>query len=132
MRSSRVLAGISLLCLLAGCGGRSPLVGPWVVDLQATVEQARRDGIPAQSAPQIRSVYAGGRIEITEQAIVARVAGMPDAIARNYRILDEQDGCYHLAINGAPGTHAYCLRGRHLLVHDPATPLTVVFQREAD
>jgi len=127
-----MLAGVSLLWLLAGCGGRSPLVGSWAVDLQSTVEQARRDGIPAQSAPQIRSVYAGGRIEITEQAIVARVAGMPDAVSRNYRILGQQDDCYRLAINGAPGTHAYCLRGRHLLVHDPATPLTVVFQREAD
>lgn len=124
------LAGL-LLCLpaLAGCAGRSPLHGQWVVDLQATVEQARRDGITAQAVPQIRAVYAGGRMEITGKALLMRVDGMPEAVTRNYRVLGEQGGCYRMAINGAPGTHAYCLRGTRLLVHDPATPLTVVFRR---
>ncbi|HYG05254.1 MAG TPA: hypothetical protein VD865_02455 [Stenotrophomonas sp.] len=122
-----------LLCLpaLAGCEARQPLHGRWVVDLPATVEQARRDGITAQAVPQIREVYAGGRIEITPDAVVMRVDGLPDAIARNYRVLGEQDGCYRMAISGAPGAHAYCVRGQRLLVHDPSTPLTVVFQRES-
>ncbi len=79
--------------------------------------------------PQIRAVYGGGRIEITGQALVMRIDGMPEAISRNYRILDQQGDCYRMEINGAPGTHRYCLRGARLLVHDPSTPLTVVFRR---
>ncbi|HEY9252973.1 MAG TPA: hypothetical protein VIP30_00385 [Stenotrophomonas sp.] len=129
MKRGAKLAWWLCLPLLAGCVGRSPLHGHWEVDLQATVEQARRDGITAQAVPQIRAVYGGGRMEITGEALVMRVDGMPEAVARNYRVLGEQDGCYQMAINGAPGTHAYCLRGTHLLVHDPATPLTVVFRR---
>lgn len=131
----RRLQGALLLAsvaALAACSGRSPLWGHWSVDLDATVEQARRDGIPAQAAPQIREVFARGRVEITEQALVMRVAGMPDALARNYRIVGEQAGCYRLEINGAPGTHDYCLRGDRLLVRDPTTPLTVVFKREGE
>jgi len=125
------LAAMSCVLALAGCDTRSPLHGHWAVDVQATVEQARRDGIAAQAVPQIRAVYAGGKIEITPQAVVMRVEGLPEAISRNYRVLGEANGCYQMAINGTPGTHAYCLRGSHLLVHDPATPLTVVFRRES-
>lgn len=132
MGVSRLLALLSLLPVLAGCAGRSPLVGTWAVDLQATIEQARRDGIPAQAVPQIRNVYAGGHMEITEDALVMRVDGIAEAVSRNYRVLAEDGDCYKMAITGAPGTHAYCLRGEHLLVHDPATPLTVVFRRQAD
>lgn len=126
----RMLAWALCLPVLLGCTARSPLQGQWVVDLQGTIEQARRDGITAQAVPQIRAVYGGGRIEITDEALVMRIDGMPDAISRHYRILDQQGDCYRMEINGAPGTHRYCLRGARLLVHDPSTPLTVVFQRE--
>ena len=132
LRRAPMLVGLASLAMLAACAGRSPLWGHWTVDLEATIEQARRDGIPSQAAPQIREVFAQGRIEITEQALVMRVAGIPDALARNYRIVGEQGGCYQLEINGTPGTHDYCLRGDHLLVRDPTTPLTVVFKREKE
>lgn len=129
--AGRVAALSVGIWLLAACQGGSPLLGHWAVDLDATVEQARRDGIPAQSAPQIREVFADGRIEITDQALMMRVAGIPDVVARNYRIVGERGSCYHMEINGAPGTHDYCLRGDRLLVRDPTTPLTVVYRRDA-
>ncbi|HEY0333496.1 MAG TPA: hypothetical protein VGC74_07270 [Stenotrophomonas sp.] len=117
------------LLMLVACERASPLLGHWSVDLDATVEQARRDGIPAQAAPQIREVFANGQVEITGQALVMRVAGIPDAVARNYRVVGEHDGCFLMEINGVPGTHDYCLRGERLLVRDPSTPLTVVYRR---
>lgn len=129
MKAARSLAWALCLPALCGCTARSPLQGQWNVDVQGTVEQARRDGITAQAVPQIRAVYSGGRIEITPEALVMRVDGMPEAISRNYRIVDTQGDCFHMEINGAPGLHRYCLRGERLLVHDPSTPLTVVFRR---
>lgn len=122
---------LASLAMLAACADRSPLWGHWTVDLEATIEQARRDGIPSQAEPEIREVFERSLLEINEQALVMSVADIPgDPIARRYRIVGEQAGCYQMEINGTPGTHDYCVRGDHLLVRDPTTPLTVVFKRD--
>lgn len=101
--------------------------GKWSVDIDATIEKAKTTGLPDSAAPRTREIYDGGQLEITSDTLVMRVAGIPDAIARNYKVVGEADNCCKLKISGAPGVHTYCIENDHLVVQDPTANLLIVY-----
>ncbi|MBF6023429.1 hypothetical protein [Lysobacter niastensis] len=113
---------------IAACGRTPSLQGKWAVDVEATIGKAKEAGIPDSESPQIREIYDGGQLEITGDTLIIRIAGFPEAIARNYKVVGEADNCYKLEINGAPGAHNYCIEGGNLIVQDPSAKLAIVYK----
>ena len=115
---------------MAACSRPPPLGGRWIVDIGVTIVAAEEAGIPDELAPRIRDIYDGGQLEITRDTLVMRVAGYPEAISRNYKVVSTTGHCHGLEINGAPGVHEYCIENGRLTVEDPSARFAVVY-REA-
>lgn len=113
--------------LLASCHKSPPLQGNWSVDIAATVDRARAAGLPDAAAGQIREIYEGGLLEITSSTLTMRIAGIPDAMSRNYKVTEKSGGCYSLEISGTSDTHSYCLEGQSLVVRDPSAKIAIVY-----
>lgn len=103
--------------------------GQWAIDLEATVAEARRRGLGEADIVQVGELYGRGLLEITEDALVMRVAGVSDSVARNYRVLDRSGDCYRLEVQGAAQHPRYCLQAGRLIVNDPGAMLSLVFKR---
>ena len=114
--------------VLSACGRTPSLQGKWAVDLEATVARAKDAGIPESQSPRIREIYDGGQLEITRDMLVMRVAGFPEAVARNYKVVGEAGNCFKLEIKDAPGVHDYCIDNGRLVVRDPSAKLAIVYK----
>lgn len=115
---------------LSACDSAAPLQGNWSVDIDATIDRAEAAGIPRSAAPRIREVYDGGLLEITNDVLIMRVAGFPDATARNYKLVGVSGDCYRLEITSTPEPHTYCLVNGKLIAQDPGAKIAVVFSRK--
>jgi hypothetical protein len=114
---------------LSACDSAPPFQGNWSVDIDATIDRAEAAGIPHSAAPRIREIYDGGLLEITKDVLIMRVAGFPDATARNYNLIDVNGDCYRLEITSTPEPHTYCLVKGKLIAQDPSSKIAVVFSR---
>lgn len=115
---------------LSACGANPSLQGQWAVDIDATVDEARRRGLSEREIAFLRELYGRGLLEITDDALVMRVVGVPDAVARNYRELERDGDCHRLQVQGSAPSHRYCLRDGRLIVDDPGAMLSLVFKRQ--
>jgi hypothetical protein len=86
---------LALTIAIAACERTPSLQGKWAVDVEATIGKAKAIGLPDSASAQIREIYDGGQLEITGDTLVMRVAGFPDAIARNYKVVGEAGHCYN-------------------------------------
>ncbi|WP_342316162.1 hypothetical protein [Lysobacter sp. FW306-1B-D06B] len=129
MKRLHLLVLVVSMLATAACGRASSLHGQWAVDVEATIEKAKDAGIPASQSPRIREIYDGGQLEITRETLVMRVAGYPEAVARNYKVFAEAGPCYMLEIDGAPGVHNYCVENGRLIVNDPGAKMAIVFKQ---
>lgn len=118
-----------VLVALSACSSEATLKGHWAIDLDATVAEARRRGLSEREIAFLRELYGRGLLEITDDTLVMRVAGVPDAVARNYRALEPDGDCHRLQVQGSAPSHRYCLRDGRLIVDDPGAMLSLVFKR---
>ncbi|SFK66867.1 hypothetical protein [Lysobacter sp. cf310] len=116
--------------MLSACGANPSMQGHWAVDIDATVAEARRHGRSEREIAFLRELYGRGLLEITDDALVMRVVGVPDAVARNYRELERDGDCHRLQVQGSAPSHRYCLRDGRLIVDDPGAMLSLVFKRQ--
>jgi hypothetical protein len=130
---TRVLFPIAAMLLLGACGKATPangLQGDWTVDMDATLARAASDGLSARLAPQIRSIYNGGTLRITQGELVMGLAGSHETKSLAYTLVGTSGDCYRLTVTSNPGTHEYCVTQDRLEVHDPGAHLVVVFARD--
>ena len=98
------------------------------MDVDATINRAKVSGLSNSAASGIQEIYGGGLLEITSDTLIMRIDGIPDAIARNYEVVDRVGDCYNLKIADTSGTHNYCLEGGALVVRDPRANIAVVYR----
>ena len=123
-------AGVVLGSLLA-CGKSvsSGLGGKWRVDLPSTIEQARAIGASASDLEQVRDMFEGGEMTISSKSIVLSLDGGSVSRTIQYELQSVDGECTTLKTEVGPGSHRYCVSGSQLKVHDPSTPLVVVYAR---
>lgn len=122
----------SLALALSGCASKEPgpeFAGAWLVDIDKTLQRSTAEGLPASAVPQVREAFVGGRLDISNDAIVLSVEGYPGNETWKYTATATGKGCYNLAIEGKQQTLGYCVSGDELAVKQPGFKGTVVYTR---
>ena len=125
------LALVLMLAAQSGCGKASSdnPTGNWQIDMPTTLEQAQSLGASASDIDGIRRTFDGGRLTITPSTITLSLADTTTASTLEYHLESKAGECSILRMQGADAPHRYCVSGSQLKVHDPATPLVVVYRR---
>ena len=88
-----------------------------------------RAGLKQMTASHLPRLVVLSYNEITRDTLVMRVAGYPEAISRNYKVVSTTGHCHGLEMNGAPGVHEYCIENGRLTVEDPSARFAVVYRK---